>query len=496
MHRQNHTPIRLAIPLTLGMVGAFFCKGEIPTTTMFLLSCIALSITILLNIPKKNSPFGIAATILFLLIGTTLYTAKHHQTANGLPAHTTHCHGILTHPPIEQSRSWALNLKQDNGTHILLYVGKNQENRKRDSIIYSSLQPNDTIQAYITHLEPTANTDGEFANYKKHLFHQGICATAYVPAQKWLVRKSRYTTATPKSVQEKIHKIYERHGIQGETGSIIEAITIGRKDELSAEQRDMYAHAGISHILALSGFHISIIILIIQALSLKHLLPMRWQWLSNLVIVATLWCYTLLTGMSPSIVRATIMYTILLLSQSFSRSILSLNSCAIALSIMLCFNPFYLHDIGFRLSFTSVAAICLLSKRFIPFSTRQNKIIAFIRSTISITLICTLYTAPLVAYHFGSIPTLSIISNLVITPLVYILMFTCIFWWIFLWCPPVNTLLTNVLNRTAEVMNSIAESIASTSFSTIDWHPNAFITILCYIILFILTYYITKTKKT
>lgn len=211
--------------------------------------------------------------------------------------------------------------------------------------------------------------------------------------------------------------------------------------------------------------------------------------MSNLFIITSLWVYAVITGASPSLVRATLMFTILLLCQSFSRKTLSINSCAIAFFVMLCINPFYLYDIGFQLSFASVVGISLFSHHL----TDTSKPLIF--QIIFITLICTLFTVPLAAYHFGCFSTLSIFSNLTLTFFVYLLMWSAILWWAFLWCDPINNSLTNLLNWTTATMNSITETIASFPFATVEWHPNTLTTILCYVLLLTLTYFFTQHKQ-
>ena len=162
---------------------------------------------------------------------------------------------------------------------------------------------------------------------------------------------------------------------------------------------------------------------------------------------------------------------------------------------MLCINPFYLHDIGFQLSFLSVASISLLSQQIMAENPIRNGILNFLQSLLCITALCTLFTAPLVAYHFGRIPLLAIASNLILTPFVYLLMFTSILWWVFLWCVPVHSILTDLLNWTASTMNTIVETISSLPYATLKWHPDLLTTLLCYLVLLLLTYRIKNNPK-
>ena len=492
---QNHALIRLIIPFTLGMIGANLFISHMNMVVLFILCCAVLAFSFFLMKPsiQHDAKFGIVAMVLFFLIGMMLYTGKYQRIANSIPTDTTFCRGILTERPKEKAQSWALKLEQENGTHLLLYIGKNWEAPEQDSTTFASLQIGDTILANIRHLNATnLCEDQTFKIYNTNLFHQGICATAYTPHYQWLVRPcqtERTVRTSVKALHERLHDIYDDHGINGEAGSIIEAMTIGRKANLSSDTRNAYANAGISHILALSGFHVGIIVLMIQFFFLKNIMPFRWQWISNLLIIATLWCYALLTGMSPSLVRATTMFTILLLCQSFSRENIGINSCAFAFFFMLCINPFYLHNIGFQLSFIAVGGICLYAQRITHSCPTHNPLIRFFWSLIFITFICALFTAPLVAYYFGKFTLISLVSNLIIFPFVYLLIGASILWWVFLWCEPINNVLTDLLNWTANTLNSIVERLSSLPFATIEWHPNIFTTLICYVLLLVLSYF-------
>lgn len=492
---QNHALIRLIIPFTLGMIGANLFISHMNMVVLFILCCAVLAFSFFLMKPsiQHDAKFGIVAMVLFFLIGMMLYTGKYQRIANSIPTDTTFCRGILTERPKEKAQSWALKLEQENGTHLLLYIGKNWEVPEQDSTTFASLQIGDTILANIRHLNATnLCEDQTFKIYNTNLFHQGICATAYTPHYQWLVRPcqtERTFLTSVKALHERLHDIYDDHGINGEAGSIIEAMTIGRKANLSSDTRNAYANAGISHILALSGFHVGIIVLMIQFFFLKNIMPFRWQWISNLLIIATLWCYALLTGMSPSLVRATTMFTILLLCQSFSRENIGINSCAFAFFFMLCINPFYLHNIGFLLSFIAVGGICLYAQRITHSCPTHNPLIRFFWSLIFITFICALFTAPLVAYYFGKFTLISLVSNLIIFPFVYLLIGASILWWVFLWCEPINNVLTDLLNWTANTLNSIVERLSSLPFATIEWHPNIFTTLICYVLLLVLSYF-------
>ncbi len=472
--------IRLAIPFICGMIGANFFCDFISPLPIFVCSSAFLAIMFVIHFilkegNVKKTLFIITATLFATILGAAIYTHHHHIIANSLPSDTTQCIGVLEELPKEKAKSYQLKLKQANGTHIIIYAGKNKRNPQNDSAQYSSLCIGDTIRARIKHLSATNKAEGQFAKYRTYLFHNDVCATAYTPPQQWSI--SRRTT--PPSLIEKLsstsvllHTVYEQHGIAGDEGSIIEAMTIGRKDNLTQQIRTKYSASGVSHILALSGFHIGIITFILQLIFLSRITQLRWRWVANIAIIILLWVYATVTGLSPSIVRATIMFSIIFLCHYNNRSVFTLNSCAIAATIMLCINPFWLNSVGFQLSFISVAAISLYCKRIESIIPNKNRILSLILQIVVISAVCSIATAPLVAYNFGIIPLLSILTNLAIYPFAFAIIAIALLWWIFLWQEEINSTLTDILIHLTSYMNSITEWVSSLPFSSFEWHPS------------------------
>lgn len=182
MKWQNSPLLRLVLPFTLGMVGAILLPAPPNPQTLFILSSTALALThhYVKTAPTHQShKFGIAATLLYALIGMTLHTAKQQRITQGTPPDTHPIQGILAEPPQEKAKTWALNLMQDNGTHIIVYIGK--ERGKEEGKI-AALQAGDTILARIRHLAPTESGGGYLCKVQtlpfssRHLRNR-LCAT-------------------------------------------------------------------------------------------------------------------------------------------------------------------------------------------------------------------------------------------------------------------------------------------------------------------------------
>ena len=503
MNWQNYPLIRLALPFVLGMATAHLYVSHISMMVLFVLCCVLLSLLFFfLKKPRGkcvSAQFGIVAMVLSFAVGMALYAHRYQSIGQGVPQDSSVCKGVLAEMPQEKAQSWALDLKQDNGTHIILYIGKNRGTTASDSVRFSRLSIGDTIVANITHLNATTeDEDAAFAPYRKYLFTHEVCATCYAPSDHWHSCPQQTTAGifhSAKRVQQKLHNVYNERGINGDSGNVIEAMTIGMKDHLDRDTRQKYATAGTSHVLAMSGVHVGLIAMVLQFFFITNAMPHQRLWACNICIIALLWCFAVIAGLSPSLVRATLMFTILLLCQSFTHEAMSINSCALAIVIMLCINPLYINDVGFQLSFVSVVSIGMTSSVLRNTYPPHCRPLRLLKGIIYISLICTIATAPLAAYHFGRIPLLSVVSNVAITLFVYIIMWGSILWWMFLWMAPVNSMLTNVLNWSADTMNSIVEGIASVPHASLAWHPSAVATMLCYMQFLIIAYLLNKTKK-
>lgn len=187
------------------------------------------------------------------------------------------------------------------------------------------------------------------------------------------------------------------------TSAFLAATLIGDDNYVDYSTRDYFSKAGIAHILALSGTHVAIIVLILTAI----FFPLHaWGKINaaRVLIIVALWVYALLTGFSPSVTRAVVMATVYLVACMMERNSAPLNSVAVAVIIILLADPASLYSISFQLSFAAVVAIIICGERV-----RGNYVTGFI----VVTLAATVATAPLVAYRFHVMPTMFLFSNIV-----------------------------------------------------------------------------------
>ena len=207
------------------------------------------------------------------------------------------------------------------------------------------------------------------------------------------------------AVRDVIHSLFS-----GDTAGFLTAVLTGDTTLLSEEGKTALSQAGLYHILAVSGMHCGYLLAILALLLGRHR-----RRLLALLAMGVLWFYALLTGGSPSVVRACVMLSFLLLAPLLRRDSDPPTALFAALFLILLANPFAAASISLQLSFSAMAGMLFLTPRLYRLLTRerrQGRVARFIISSFSATMGALVFTVPLSGYYFGTLVLLSPLSNL------------------------------------------------------------------------------------
>lgn len=267
-------------------------------------------------------------------------------------------------------------------------------------------------------------------------------------------------------------------GVDGDAYAVVAAMALGDKSALTHELRDTYSVSGASHVLALSGLHLGIIYCMLWLL-LPH---RRWPAVSQTIILIVMWLYVLLVGMPVSVVRSAVMLTVYGLLSISHRNKMSVNALAFTAIVMLMWNPEWLFDIGFQLSFMAVLAILL----FVPvfedvFSAKylqEHRLIRYVWGLVAVSVSAQIGVAPLLAYYFGRLSTYFLLTNFIVLPAAYIILGFSL---IVLLFPSLAYILLYIV----DTLNAVLFRITAIPGSSIDgFHPNVLQVVLTYVIIF------------
>ena len=350
---------------------------------------------------------------------------------------------------------------------------------------------------------PPSLADSIPFDYPRYLRTQGIAGTAYVPAGA-LTPLTADTLGCPlprplaatalRRHLARVRSTITRHtadAFPDEVRGIVEALTMGDKTHLSDDLRHTYAAAGASHLLALSGFHVGIIVLLLTLPSTivrRRRRGIR-QLPGTLLMLVVLWLFVALAGGTPSIVRAVTMYTLYAVALQLGSDRAPLHALMLAAWLMLLVRPLHLFDVGFQLSFAAMLAITSdgTMKRFTVndapmsgatmkrFTVRAGqRLLAAVWGLVVVSVVAQMGTAPLVLHYFGQFPTWFALTNIVAVPLMYVVMALLALWWLLTAATPLlghpllaHRFIERALTAVVTFMNRVLTGIASLPCSTL-----------------------------
>ena len=194
------------------------------------------------------------------------------------------------------------------------------------------------------------------------------------------------------------------------------ALLLGIKDDMDKDLKTAYSTAGAMHVLAVSGLHVGIIQLLLSW-ALGFLKKRRsGRILFLFTSLSFLWSYAFITGLSPSVIRAVTMFSIILIGQQAVRHHNVYNSLAVSAFLMLLYQPMMIRDVGFQLSYIAVLGIVYLQPKIYWLFQPGNILLEKAWSITSVSIAAQIATAPISLYYFHQFPTYFLVSNLLVIP--------------------------------------------------------------------------------
>ena len=255
-------------------------------------------------------------------------------------------------------------------------------------------------------------------DYGDYLLRKSISGTALAYAGNWRCTgkpRSLSVSQLAKVCQQQVVDVYRSWGFDQDVQAVVSALTIGEKTDLTPELKAMYSAAGVSHVLALSGLHVGILSCILLWLFYPLTYLKHGRKILACLVVCLLWLFAFISGLSSSVVRAVVMYSLYTFASFCSEERFSgMHSLVLAAFLMLIYNPFFLFDISFQLSFTAVFSILAFYPLFSRWLCIKNCVLRYVWNTLSLSISAQLGTLPFILYYFGSFPTYFLLVNLVV----------------------------------------------------------------------------------
>ncbi|MEG1574406.1 MAG: ComEC/Rec2 family competence protein [Bacteroidales bacterium] len=417
---------------------------------------------------SRTKNFGYAVFAVFMLFGTVeMFLLAHRESATPPQyvktaiARVTNDIEIKDHVISCKAEVLCFNNNrggsETTGMPIILYLypDKNAKQLIKGNIII-----------FRQHLQPIKSRQNpESYDHASAMRHKGFIYSQYLSSNGW----KRIGYKEPEGIRDKALLIraeiisqINSSSLSCDSKNLLKAILAGDTSGVTTEMRASYSTAGLSHILAVSGLHVGIIAIIIYLIlsPLKYIGLKRFRPFITIVAIIG---YVFITGMSPSAIRAGIMAIFVLAGELFGRKGRTVNSLMAAAFFMILYNPYYIFNISFQLSFTAVFAIFYLYPLIFGVLPQNRRITYHISSVIAVTVAAQIGTLPLTVYYFHQIPLLGIFSNLIVIPLLPYVIFMAIITLILQY-----QFMENILNLSLNGINTIAENISSLPLSSLQ----------------------------
>ncbi|MBA4744845.1 MAG: ComEC/Rec2 family competence protein [Muricauda sp.] len=334
-------------------------------------------------------------------------------------------------------------------------------------------------------------------DYKSYLQKQGIqhqIRTNYAAIiKKQGAPKTLFGLAS--NFREHIISKLKKENFGEEELGVIQALLLGKRDDISENTYNNYTNAGAVHILAVSGLHVGIILLLLEFILVPLERLPKGKTLKLLLVVLLLWGYAFVAGLSPSIVRAVTMFSFVAYALYLNRPTNSFNIIALSMLFILLVKPLFLFQVGSQMSYAAVFAIVWIYPKLQKLWFPDNLIIRKTWQLLSVSVAAQLGVLPISLFYFHQFPALFFISNLLIVPFLGLILGLGILVIALALIDLLPTFLVDSFNGVIKMMNSIIGWVAHQEGFIIKNIPFDSIQLLLgYLIIIVLVVFLSRPK--
>ncbi len=456
---------RIVIAMVFGITAGHFAP-RIPSIVIFLSIMICFGVLIWRVggvVQNRRSPiFGLFGALCFLLLGFGFVQMESTTTPVELPHQKMIYRGTVEFAPkkgdkFDQIEIKLSSIQNSRGEHQHINTG---------CLIYSKevgdLAPGDVVTFHSSIKPPNQSVNPGQFNYAEYLeskgvFYMGFADSVVVDHLKGDRRFIHFI----RQVQMDLVSVFERSLMGDREKEVASALILGFRQSLDKDLKASYADAGVVHILAVSGLHVGIIYLVLQYILLGWM-PSRYKKNIGITLVLLfLWGYAAISGFSPSVLRATTMFSFIAIGKSIDRYNSIYNNLAASAIVLLLINPSILFEVGFQLSYAAVVGIALFFKPIHDLWIPKSKWLDKIWSIAVVSFCAQLMTFPLSVFYFHQFPNYFMVSNLCIIPLTGVTIYSGLIALLFSWVPYLGEIIFWIPQGFIWTLNFIVDAFAN-----------------------------------
>ncbi|AOW20457.1 ComEC/Rec2 family competence protein [Urechidicola croceus] len=301
-------------------------------------------------------------------------------------------------------------------------IGKVLLNVKKDSFLFLNIGDKIYVKSEFQEVNHPKNPYG--FNYKEYLKKQNVHHQLFVSNNEihHLSKRKFSLNRIAFNIRESINNSLKANGFKGDELAVMNALLLGQRQDISSELIQSYSGAGAIHILAVSGLHIGIILLILNFVFKPIEKLPKGKLFKAILVVSFLWIFAFVAGMSASVIRAVTMFTAVAIGMQVNRPTNVYNTLVISMFFLLLFNPYFLFDVGFQLSYLAVFAIVWIQPLLSGLWKPKWKLVNYFWQLLTVSIAAQFGVVPISLYYFHQFPGLFFISNLVVIPVLGIIL--------------------------------------------------------------------------
>ena len=477
--------LKILLPYLIGIISFFYCGLFQNLQVVFLSTLTVWLIAFAFQRLYKSKPqttkvFYIICTnaLLFLLAFESCYLYHAKNNINHYSHYTSHqsqsVMATITDIPVATEKFIKIPIQincieVNNEWHYaegntIIYL-------KNDSSSQLNLGNNLLMQIAFSQVNEPKNPN-EF-DYKTFLENKNIFHVVYAKSNDITVFSNNNTDFSVMrfgtQIKAYLVSVLRNSSLSQDAFSICSALLVGYDDEIDSEVMQSFSHSGTLHILSVSGMHTGVlygILIFIFSLFDKH---DKYKKTKFVFVLFFLCLFVVITGLSPSVLRAALMLGLILFGKTFYKQGNTYNTLLFSAFILLLINPYLIKDVGFLLSYCAVGGIMYLYPILAKLYVFENKIAQWLWTSVLISIAATIFTLPVSLYFFHQFPIWFVFSNLLIIPISMFLMLGAALFLVFYKVVILNQMLVYIINVTTSIMLWLAQLTDNPRYGFIDF---------------------------
>ncbi len=463
--------LRLTVPLCAGVIWAEYLPCLIVATAGVALLALAVMSLRLMHRGYHEDTVSGAALILFLLTAGYLLRSAERMKLDEPDAGRQEITLRLSGYPDRGNNGCSLRARilsagnadtvtSPQGSMLLWFI---------TDTIPSAWKPGDIIRLRARPVKIENNGNPCEFNYRRYMEGQGIKYMAFFRSGDITgFQSGSHRTVRERSliVAHGMIEAFRRAGLEGESLGLITALTIGDKELLEKERLTSFSRSGAMHIMAVSGLHVG---MISMALSwLLFFMKGRLRRARALIIVPALWGFAFITGLTPSVLRATIMFTFLQAGGILNRPAAGMNNLLASAFIIIAAHPSVIFEAGFQLSYIAVGFIITFYAPLYRLVKIRNRLFDYLWQMTAVSLVAQAGTLALSVRLFNIFPLMFLLTNIVVIPISFAVLVLAMLMLAASPLPAIASFLALLLDRLAGFTLSFTAAISSTDHGVIS----------------------------